>query len=143
PQVQLADAVLVDLSSLQIVGEWILAWMRAHAAGMPVIVRAAPGHMGMADLSPNWSFFFKDDPIERVRQTIATYLAHRHLLQEVQFLKETATRRSQFAPASAPRPVPPADGGHQYREAFVNLSRWLGSSHDLKTLSEQALSLLR
>src|SRR6266481_5786425 len=54
PQVQLADAVLVDLVSLQILGKWILAWLRAHHAEMPVIVRVAPDHLGMADLSPNW-----------------------------------------------------------------------------------------
>jgi len=142
--VRLADSALVDLSSLQIVGKWVLAWLRTHQPELPVIVRLHSDQLVQAELSPDWTFVFQNDPIERVRQIINTYLSHRHMAQEVQFLREAVNRRS---PATAARPAWPPAGeaspNTTFRDAFVNLTRLLGTSYDVRSLTEQVVSLLR
>ena len=143
PQVRLADAVLVDLVSMNILGKWILTWLRSNHNEIPVIVRLMPDQIVMADMQPHWTYFYQADPIDRVGQVITTYLAHRKLLTEMKYLKDTVHRKVAVQPQSAARAISAEAGSSQYREAFVNLSRLLGSSHDLRTLSEQVVSLLR
>lgn len=143
PQVRMADAVLVDLVSMNILGKWILTWLRSHHNDLPVIVRLTPEQVVMADPQPHWTYFYQADPIDRVRQIIHNYLAHWRLQQEMRFLKDSVSRKEAVRTTAAVRVAPVDIGSSQYREAFVNLSRMLGSGHDLRTLSEQVVSLLR
>lgn len=144
PQVLVSDAVLVDLPSLQILGKWVLAWLRTHQPTLPVIVRADSTAALAADLMPHWTYVYQSDPIERVRQIVSTYLTHHRLQRELRSLKESITRHPPSpAPMAVSRPLVTAENPHSQRESLRSLARLLSHGNDLKGLVDQALFLLR
>jgi signal transduction histidine kinase len=135
PQVQWADAVLVDLVSLQLLGKWVLAWLRANPTGVPVVVRMNPEQATLAELAPEWVFVFKNDPSERIRRTLANALGNHRAAKEVEYLRETLARRASPAPLPA--------GGSPGRESFAGVSRLLGGGESVHSLAEQIVTVLR